>query len=223
MRSIRRSKRPANRMNLKQQIRATRLYRVIGCILLGPSMACATDTTPRVGAISGRVLPEDATVRIIAKLSGTNHQKPGNLKAEVTLTRGGNFHFNDLPPGNYDLLFLLQGESKARYIAFRWSEVIVEAGKITEGIHYRLTPVESDFLIDEILVTFVDTTDSDARKAIRKKGFIVKDKPFKVWDNELYYTIDIPDDMTVDEAIQIFRRVKGVSSATPNHLSVWEL
>lgn len=99
----------------------------------------------------------------------------------------------------------------------------MEAGKITEGIHYRLTPVESDFLIDEILVTFVDTTDSDARKAIRKKGFIVKDKPFKVWDNELYYTIDIPDDMTVDEAIQIFRRVKGVSSATPNHLSVWEL
>ena len=210
-------------MYLNQKLSTTRLYLVIGCILLGPLMACATDTSPKGGSISGRVLPEDATVRIIAKLSGTNHQKPGTLKAEVTLTRGGNFRFDDLPPGNYDLLFLLQGESKTRYIAFRWSEVIVEAGKITDGIHYRLTPVESDFLIDEILVTFVDTTDRDARKAIRKKGFIIKDKPFKVWDNELYYTVDIPDDMAVDEAIQIFQGVKGVSSATPNHLSEWEL
>lgn len=210
-------------MSLEHKIRAGRLNRVIGCILLCPLMACATDTNPRGGAISGRVLPEDAMVRVIAKLSGTNHQQPGNLKAEVILAKGGSFRFDGLQPGNYDLLFLLQGESKARYTAFRWSEVIVEAGKTTEGINYRLTPTESNFLIDEILVTFVDTTDSDARKAIRKKGFIVKDKPFTVWDNELYYTIDIPDDMTVDEAIQIFRRVEGVSSATPNHLIEWEL
>lgn len=168
-------------MKAGNSISVPKLYLALyGVYLLCLLAACATGPSEIGGTISGRVTPDDASVRIIAKISGTDYEKPGNIKGEVTLTKGGNFQFDDLPPGNYDLLFFLLGESKERYIASSWSEVIVEAGKITEGINYRLTPMQSTFMIDEILVIFINTNDTDARKAIKREGFIVKDAPFSI-------------------------------------------
>lgn len=67
--------------------------------------ACADDHATNTGAISGSISPEDAAVRIIAKIAGTNYEEEGSIKGEVTLTKGGDFIIEGLPAGTYDLFF----------------------------------------------------------------------------------------------------------------------
>lgn len=185
------------------------------------SVSCATsaeDTASDTGAISGRIFPKDASVRIIAKTAGTEYKIKGNIKGEVTLTKGGDFAIKKLPPGKYDLLFFLQGTSKKKYFATRWSEVVVQRDKTTSGINYRLTPRGSPHLIDEVLVAFKEKTKAEeARKVIREAGCVIKDTPLDL--GTIIYTVDIPDDKSVAEMIKVFKKYKSVAYAEPNGIS----
>ncbi len=185
------------------------------------SVSCATsaeDTANVAGAISGRIFPKDASVRIIAKTAGTEYKIKGNIKGEVTLTKGGDFTIKGLPPGKYDLLFFLQGKSKKKYFATRWSEVVVQPGKTTSGINYRLTPQGSKYLIDEILVAFREETKAEeARKVIREAGCVIKDTPLHL--GTTIYTLDIPEGKSVEEMIKVFKKDKSVAYAEPNGIS----
>ena len=184
-------------------------------VFVVPFVIFAEAADKKKGAISGRISPKDASVRIIAKTSGTEYKIKENIKGEVTLTKGGDFTIKGLPPGKYDLLFFLQGESKKKYFATRWSEVVVQPGKTTSGINYRLTPLGSKQLIDEILVAFKEgTKPEEARKAIRAAGCIVKDTPLDL--GTIIYTVDIPDDKSVEGMIKIFKKDKRIAYAEPN-------
>jgi hypothetical protein len=188
-------------------------------LFLASSAAFAEDVAKDTGTISGRISPGDVAVRIIAKLAGTEYTAKGNIKGEVTVTQGGEFAIKDLPAGTYDLLFFPQGKSQGKYIATRWSDIAVQAGKTVAGINYRLTPAESGYLIDEILVVFgKDTTAEDARRTIISAGCLVKDTPVELGGTTIY-TVDIPDDRTVDEMIRVFEKSKGVVHAEPNRIS----
>ncbi len=175
----------------------------------------AEGAAEETGAISGRISPRDASVQIIAKTAGTEHRVKGNIKGEVTLTQGGNFTIKGLASGKYDLLFFLQGKSQEKYFTTRWSEIIVQAAKITSGINYRLTPRSSEHLIDEVLVAFKNTKAEDARKTISSTGCVIKDTPLQLGKTTIY-TVDIPDDKSVDDMIQVFKKKRGVEYAEPN-------
>ena len=178
----------------------------------------AEDIANNTGTISGRISPKDASAQIIAKTAGTEYKIKGNIKGEVTLTQGGDFTIKGLPPGKYDLLFFLQGKSKKKYFTTRWSEIVVQSGKITSGINYRLTPLSSKYLIDEILVAFKEATKAEeARKVIRAAGCIIKDTPLHL--GTTIYTLDIPDDKSIDEMIKVFKKDKRVAYAEPNGIS----
>jgi hypothetical protein len=196
-----------------------RLFVILSIVLF--LVSCATsaeDIASDTGAISGRISPKDASVRIIAKTTGTEYKIKGNIKGEVTLTKGGDFTIKGLLPDKYDLLFFPQGKSKKIYFATRWSEVIVQSGNTTSGINYRLTPLGSKHLIDEVLVAFKEgTKPEEARKAIRAAGCIVKDTPLDL--GTIIYTIDIPDDKSIDEMIKVFKKDKRVAYAEPNGIS----
>jgi len=191
---------------------------VVACVvwffvLLAVGVGGAADQT---GAINGRISPKDASIRIIAKTAGTEHRIKRNIKGEVTLAKGGDFTIKGLPPGKYDLLFFLQGKSKKRYTATRWSEVVVQAGQTTSGINYRLTPRGSERLIDEVLVAFnKDISAADALKTICLSGCSIKDKPLKL-DGTTIYTIDIPDNKSVAEMVKMFKQKRGIAYAEPN-------
>jgi hypothetical protein len=174
------------------------------------------------GAISGRISP-DASIRIIAKLAGTSHEIKENVKGEVTLTDGGVFTIEGLPPAKYDLLFFVQGASSEMYIASRWSEVVVEAGTITSGINYRLTPQGSTHLIDEIIVVFDNIMSRiEALEILRTMRCTVKDRPGRL-PEKTWYLVDIPDDKSVGEMIELFQTQKGVVSASPNHIGSFDV
>ncbi|MBW2201495.1 MAG: hypothetical protein JRF71_11805 [Deltaproteobacteria bacterium] len=196
-----------------------RSFAILSIVLF--SVSCATyaeDIANDTGAISGRIFPKDASVRIIAKTAGTEYKIKGNIKGEVTLTQGGDFTIKGLLPGKYDLLFFLQGKSKKKYFATRWSEVVVQSGKTTSGINYRLTPLSSKYLIDEILVAFKEETKAEeARKVIRAAGCVIKDTPLHL--GTTIYTLDIPDDKSIDEMIKVFKKDKCVAYAEPNGIS----
>jgi hypothetical protein len=170
------------------------------------------------GTIRGRISPEDASVLIIAKVAGTAHEIKENVKGEVLLERGGDFAIEGLPPGTYDLLFFLKGESQKKYLSTRWSEVRVTAGKTTSGIDYRLTPRGSPHLIDEVLVGFAGMSDADARKTIGEAGCIVKDEPL-VMDDKTTYIVDIPDDKSVADMLELFGQKPGVEYVVPNAMA----
>lgn len=197
----------------------SRLHVLLSMILVSVSCApSAEDAVNDAGAISGRVLPADASVRIAAKTAGSDYEIKGNIKGEVTLTKGGPFSMKGLPPGKYDLLFFLQGASKENYFAKRWSEVVVQAGKTTSGINYRLTPRGSECLIDEILVAFREETKAEeARKLIRAAGCVIKDTPLDL--GQIIYTPDIPDDKSVEEMIEVFKKQESVAYAEPNGIA----
>lgn len=178
----------------------------------------AEDTANETGAISGRILPKDASVRIIAKLAGTEYRIKENIKGEVTLTKGGDFIIKGLLPGKYDLLFFLQGETNRKYMAARWSEVDVKEGKTTSGINYRLTPQGSEQLIDEVVVAFEGVNAADAQQIIHDAGCIVKDSPLNLGATTIY-TVDIPDEKNVPEMIRLFKQKKGVKYAEPNGIA----
>jgi len=172
-----------------------------------------TDRT-QGGRISGSISPA-VGVRVLAKLKGTDASKAENVKGEIELPHGGEFTIDKLPAGNYDLLFDLIGN--AQFVATRWSEIDVEAGTTTSGIDYRLTPEGNAFLIDEVLVGF-STTDEEARATIAALGCRIKDQPVAL-DEKTYYLVDIPDDKTVDQMVEVFAARAGVTSADPNYLS----
>lgn len=183
-------------------------------VFVVPFVVFAEAADKKKGAISGRISPKDASVRIIAKISGTEYKIKGNIKGKVTLAKGGDFTIKGLPPGKYDLLFFLEGDSKKKYFVTRWSEIVVQPGKTTPGINYRLTPLGSN-LIDEVLVAFKKgTKPEEAQKAIRAAGCIVKDTPLDL--GTIIYTVDIPDDKSVEEMIKIFKKDKRVAYAEPN-------
>ena len=183
-----------------------------------PFVLFAEDADKKKGSIHGRISPKDASVRIVAKTSGTEYKIKENIKGEVTLTKGGDFAIKGLPPGKYDLLFFLQGKSKKKYFATRWSGVIVQSGKTTSGINYRLTPLGSKHLIDEVLVAFKKgIKPEEARKAIRVAGCTVKDTPLDL--GTIIYTIDIPDDKSAEEMIKTFKKDKRIDYAEPNGIS----
>ena len=180
-------------------------------------VASDKDTANNTGAISGRILPKDAAVRIIAKTAGTEYKIKRNIKDEITLTKGGDFTLKGLPPGKYDILFFLQGKSKKKYLATRWSEVVVQPGKTTSGINYRLTPLESKYLIDEVLVAFKEETKTgEAQKVIRAAGCVIKDTPLELGVGKIIYTLDIPDDTSVEEMIKLLKKNKSVAYAEAN-------
>ena len=187
---------------------------LILAIFVVPFVIFAEAADKKKGSISGHISPKDASVRIIAKTSGTEYKVKGNIKGEVTLAQGGGFTLR-LPPGKYDLLFFLQGESKKKYFVTRWSEVVVHAGKTTSGINYRLTPIGSKHLIDEILVAFKEETKpEEALKVIRAAGCVIKDTPLDL--GTIIYTADIPDDKSVEQMIKVFKNDKHVAYAEPN-------
>ena len=188
-------------------------------LFLGISVTLADNFNKDSGSISGRISPKDVSVKIIAKIAGTEYMVKGNVKGEVNLNQGGKFIIKDLPAGRYDLLFFLQNSSQEKYVATRWSEIIVQRGQNVEGINYRLTPVESEYLIDEVLVGFgKDIEAKDARETINSLGCMIKDESLELGETT-FYTVDIPDDKTVDEIIQEFKKKKGVVSAEPNGIT----
>lgn len=172
---------------------------------------------PKPGRITGRISPE-ANVTIVAKLEGTDSSQPENVKGQVLLERGGPFAIENLPPGTYDLLFTLHGESEKKFIACRWSEVEVREGETTAGINYRLSPAGSEAEVDTVIVGFDPRIGDQAALAMVKAlGCTLKDSVLLFdLDDAAYFTLDIPDDKSVEEMIAAFRKLKGVKSADPN-------
>ena len=176
----------------------------------------AEGASKKVGGISGRISPTDASVRIVAKRAGTEYKVRGNIKGEVALIQGGDFTIHGLPPGKYDLLFFLQGQSREKFFATRWSEIVVEPDRTVSGINYRLTPRKSEHLIDEVLVAFKkEIRVEEAEEIIRSADCIVKDTPLDLGGTTIY-TVDIPDDKSVDDMIKVFQKKKGVAFAEAN-------
>ncbi len=167
------------------------------------------------GWIRGRISPP-AALRIVAKLAQTDASKPENVKGEARLEKGGAFEIKGLPPGKYDLLFELQGEDAKRFFARRWSEIVVEAGKAVEGINYRLTPADASQVEDEVVLTFDPAAPAEAReKAIAGLGCRVKQRGAR----DQYVVVDLPDDKSVAEMVQAFRKLDLVATADPNGIS----
>jgi hypothetical protein len=183
-----------------------------------PLLAGAAGNHKQTGAIKGRISPKDVSVRIVAKRAGTDHRDPGNIQGEVTLVGGGPFTIDGLAPGKYDLLFFLQGRSQEKYMATRWSEIVVTPGETTSGIRYRLTPRGAPHLIDEVLVAFAGVSDARARATIRAAGCTVKDAPLELGRTTVY-AVDIPDDKSVAEMVEHFERKRGVKYAEPNGIA----
>lgn len=151
-------------------------------------------------------------------MAGTAYEIRENVKGEVLLEKGGEFTIEGLPPGQYDLLFFLKGESQKRYIATRWSGVSVNAVKTTSGINYRLTPRGSPHLIDEVLVGFAGVSAAAARKTIGAVSCIVNDEPLVMGDKTTY-TVDIPDDKGVADMLELFGKKTGVEYVVPNAMA----
>lgn len=192
---------------------------ISGFILMAISVVMvAENDKARCGAIAGHISPGDVAVRIIAKKAGTDHMVKKNIKGEVALDKGGNFTIKNLPPGTYDLLFFLKGQAKKKYVASRWSEIVVEPGKTTAGIHYRLTPLGAGQLVDELIVVFKKgVKPEEAQKVFKAAGCTIKDRPVEI--GGLLYVVDIPDDKSVAEMIKLFKNDKRVNYSEPNAIA----
>ena len=180
-----------------------------------PNVADGQDT----GRISGSISPA-VGIRILAKLTGTDASKRDNVKGEVLLQHGGAFTIDNLPPGNYDLLFSIWSDAAGNSPAFttsNWFGIDVEAGKTTSGINYRLTPAGMSFLIDEVVVSFTTGSD-DARASIAALGCRIKSPPSTL-PGATFYLVDIPDDKSVGEMVEAFKAIPAVASASPNYIA----
>lgn len=165
------------------------------------------------GSVKGRVSPE-ARVRVVAKLAQADASKPENVKGEAKLEKGGEFEIQGLAPGKYDLLFELQGEDAKKFVSKYWGEIVVEAGKAVEGVHYRLTPSDADHMIDEVMLTFDGSLpEAQREKAIAGLGCRLKHR------SPRFVVVDIPDDKSVAEMLEAFRKVPGVKSAERNGIA----
>jgi hypothetical protein len=177
-------------------------------------LALLVPVQEKTGTIAGRVSPE-ASVRVVAKLAGTDASKPENVKAEAKLEKGGEFLLKDLPPGKYELLFQLQGDDARKYVVSLWGEIVVEAGKGVEGIGCRLTPADAPHEVDALMVSFrAGTADADCVRAIESLGCRVKRRTPK----QPRYLVDLPDEKSVEELIPAFQALAGVELAEPNFI-----
>lgn len=172
----------------------------------------------KTGTITGRITPE-VPIKLILKKEQSDAKNAENVKGEVLLPKGGEFRIENIPPGRYDLLFEIQGDEAKKWHVGYWSDLAVQAGKAIEGINYRLTPADSRHMIDEILVTFKDgISDAEIRKIVEDQRCRIKRRPPKP-GKASFYMIDIPDDTTVEQMVDVFKALPSVTLASKNGLS----
>jgi hypothetical protein len=134
------------------------VYKIFLLFLCLANISAAREIHNQPGAISGSISPDDVHVTILVKRAGTSYEKGDNLKGILTLPHGGAFTFSEIPPGEYDMLFRLQGESRYKYVVNNWTRIIVQSGETTSGIDYRLTPQAPISLMKERPVVPEPTT-----------------------------------------------------------------
>jgi hypothetical protein len=167
------------------------------------------------GSIQGRISPE-VNVRILAVPQGKDYSQPANVKGEVTLEKGGAFEIKGLAPGRYALHFQLKGADVGKYMGKNYGEIDVKAGQATEEIRHRLTPIDATHMIDEVIVTFAEGVGEAARaKTTADLGCRVKERSYvpDVW------VVDIPDDRTVEEMVEAFKKAPGVKLVSRNGIA----
>lgn len=172
----------------------------------------------KTGTIEGRVSPE-VPVKLVLKKEQMDAAKPENVKAELLLPKGGDFKLENIPPGRYDLMFLVQGDDSKKWIARYWGDLNVEAGKTIEGIHYRLTPGDARFMIDEVLVSLKPgSTEAELRKAVKDLRCRIKQRP-PFPEKGGVFSVDIPDEKSVEEMLPLFQALPCVQLASKNGIS----
>lgn len=169
------------------------------------------------GSIKGYISPIDVKVKIIAKIAGSVYDSEAKPVNEAII-KDGVFTILSLFPGEYDILFFPQGDTQIKYLANRWSKVVVNANEVTSGINYRLTPIGLSHFIDEVIVDFGGANKSDAQVIIQKEGCAIKDDPINL-ENSTTYVVDIPDNKSVKEMIMIFEKYYSVKSCQPNYIT----
>jgi hypothetical protein len=165
---------------------------------------------PKKTGVRGSISPP-SPVRVILKTYQSDASKKENVKGEKLLPKAGEFAFDDVPPGKYDLLLRPEGEP-ARFLGTRWV-LGVEAGKPVT-LSYRLTPSDAKMMVDEILVKFQPgTSDADAAKLVESLGGKVMNPSVGGW-----VAVDLPDERQADEMIAAFKAKPGVADATPHRV-----
>ena len=175
------------------------------------ALALLAQGDPKKGAVRGSISPA-AAVRLVLKTHQSDASKKENVKGEALLPKGGDFAFEDIPPGKYDLLIRPEGEPR-KFLGSNWL-VVVEAGKPVTGLSYRLTPSDAKVLVDEILVQLdPKMSEADATKLVESLG----GKIMSVYKAAMI-AVNLPDDREVDDMIAAFRGKPGVVDATPHRV-----
>jgi len=166
---------------------------------------------PKKGAVRGSISPA-AAVRLVLKTHQSDAAKKENVKGETLLPKGGEFAFEDVPPGKYDLLIRPEGEPR-KFLGSNWV-LVVEAGKTVADLSYRLTPSDAKTMVDEILVKLEPkVSEADAAKLVESLGGKIMNPSVGGW-----IAVNLPDDKQADEMIAAFRAKPGVVDATPHRI-----
>ena len=94
----------------------------------------------------------------------------------------------------------------------------MDEGEKARGYGIRLTPAGSDHLVDEVLVGFAaKTSKKDIMAILNATGCRPKAAPIELGET-VVYTVDIADNLTVEQAINSIKGRPGVKYAEPNGL-----
>ena len=175
------------------------------------------ETHLQPGGVNGSITPNDVQITVTLKTAG-KELIGENIKGSVTLTNGGSFDFSDVPPGKYDLMFTLHEDSRYKYFVDNWSNIVVKPGQITSGVDYRLTSQDTNYLIDEIVVEFPNDIPKDkVISYIEQLNCHLTREPLDLLTT--FYFLNIPDDKTVDELIEEFKKLPELQSVSRREVS----
>lgn len=163
----------------------------------------------KTGSISGYINPViDGTAVQIKKFGETTPVSYDIVEED------GLYEISGLEPGTYSLF--VGFDKSQNFYDYQWGMIEIITNVSLSGVNLTFTPRDSKYLIDRIMITFVDgVSDEEKTDIIKSYGCSLMSH----YSYSTLYVINIPQDKTVDEEVSIFRSGTRILSAYPVGIS----
>jgi len=158
------------------------------------------------GSISGFINPIVGGTAVVIKKHGANKFDSFDIVA-----KDGSYEFTDLEPNTYGLFV-----SAPNFYDYKWGMIDIIANTSLSGFILTLTPINSSYLLDRIMIKFQPgVTEEEKENIIESYNCTLMEH----YEYSQTYTVNIPRDKTVEEMVELFKTNSKVKSAYPVGIS----
>lgn len=157
-----------------------------------------------IGSISGYVNPIIEGIKVEIKKFGS-----GEFGGSSIVDNNGRYEIIGVEPDTYGIF--VKFNSSQNFYDYKWSMINIYANVSLTGIDLTFTPKTSKYLIDRIVVEFIDgLSEGEKRKIINS----FNSKIMEHYSYSRNYLVSVPSNKTVEEMAELFKTHPKIKDAS---------